>query len=109
MSVYIPKEESGTVAAANSAASIGSQIVKPLTIGLMIVALPVAVTLIKVLQALDFLTFINIKNMPKNVKFILKMVGQGSFVGGMMDPMLGDFWLFDDPALNKDQGGEDEE
>lgn len=79
VSIYIPEKESGSVQAANKAASVGAKIVKPLTVALMIFAFPVAIALIKVLQALDFLTFININNMPTNVKFILDLVGAGSF------------------------------
>ena len=68
----------------------------------MVASFPVAIALIKILQALEFLSLINVKNMPKNVQNILDMVGQGSLVSGIIDPMMGDFWLFED-------GREDEE
>jgi hypothetical protein len=87
ISVYIPAEVSGGVLAALNAASIGAQMTKPVSIVLFIVAAPVAIALLKVLQALEFLQYINVKNQPNNVQFILSLVGEGNVFAGLMGPV----------------------
>lgn len=49
ISVYIPAKLSGGEATAQAAANIGSQVVKPVTVTLMVVSMPVAITLMKIL------------------------------------------------------------
>lgn len=103
VTIYIPKEEGAGEKSATTAASIGSTIAKPVTMVLMIVATPVAVTVVKILQALEFLMFINAKNLPSNVLTILAIAGEGDVFEGMLDPVMGDFWLFDDGKKDNDE------
>lgn len=79
--------------------SVGANIAKPVTIALFIVAAPVAIALLKILQALEFLLFINIENLPTNVQSILSMVGDGNIFSGMLGPL--DFYKFDEGKDNE--------
>lgn len=79
--------------------SVGANIAKPVTIALFIVAAPVAIALLKILQALEFLLFINIENLPTNVQSILSMVGAGNIFSGMLGPL--DFYKFDEGKANE--------
>lgn len=108
ISLYIPAAKSGAEVAALEAANIGAQVVKPVTITLMVVALPVATALIKILQTLDFLDLLNIKNMPMNVRFILALVGQGNFIGDMIGSIIDDFWNFEDPSMESSDSSQRE-
>lgn len=101
VSIYIPSEESRAEAAAKGIVKIGSTVVRPLTIGLMMASLPVAVALVKILQALDYLDMLNINNMPSNIRFILDLVGEGNFIGNLLDPIKNNFWNFEDPAMGE--------
>lgn len=101
ISIYIPAEES---TAANTAVSIGAKITKPITVALMVVSMPVAIALVKVLQALEFLQYINVKNMPMNVQFILSLVGEGNVFAGLMDPF-GEFYKFSDGREGEEDDG----
>lgn len=57
--------------------------------------MPVAIALLKVLQALEYLVFINVKNIPSNVQFILNLVGEGNVFAGMASS-IESVWQFDD-------------
>ena len=59
-SLYTPPAISAGEAVANNAVNIGAQITKPVTIALFVVSAPVAIALLKILQALEFLQFINV-------------------------------------------------
>lgn len=83
--------------------NVFSLAVKPLTIALIIVAYPAAITLMKVIQAIEYLMLINVKKIPRNVREVLRVVAEGSIIDGVIEPMMGDFWKFNDPAANSQE------
>jgi hypothetical protein len=58
-----------------SIGSIGSKITTGLTIGLVVVSFPLALTLIKLIQMIDFLLFINVE-LPVNTQAFLSLFDQ---------------------------------
>ncbi len=94
-SLYIPAKGNDASAGATSAASIGTKLVSPITAVLFVVSYPVAITLLKIIQALEFLQYINIEKLPTNVKFILDMLSSANFFKGLINPV-GDFYKFDE-------------
>jgi hypothetical protein len=74
--------------------TVAANIAKPLTGVLMIVAMPAAITLEKVLQSLDYLNYMNVEDLPRNIRVILEFTSQGSLFGNIN--FFGDFYKFDD-------------
>lgn len=58
-----------------SVGSVGSAITTGLTVGLVVVSFPLALTLIKLFQMIDFLLFINV-DLPVNTKAFLSLFDQ---------------------------------
>ena len=61
---------------------------------LTVLAMPVAISLQKTIQSLDYLNFLNVKGLPTNVRSILDLTSEGNLFSGL-DPF-GDFYKFDD-------------
>lgn len=95
ISVYIPAEISLGESIAKLTADIGSKVIKPVVGTLMILSMPVAVTLLKLLQSLEYLVFINVKNMPSNVQFLLNIIEESNIFSGMTSS-IENLWQFDD-------------
>ena len=91
INIYIPKGESK---GAGKTMSVTSSITKPVTAVLMIVAMPAAITLEKVLQSLDYLNYMNVEDLPRNVRAILQFTSEGSLFGNIN--FFGEFYKFDD-------------
>ena len=41
---------------------------------------------------------IDLKNMPDNVTNMLEAVGQASIINEVVDPLMGEFWQFNEPG-----------
>ena len=89
--IFIQKDESQDAA---TTMKVTSNIIKPVTLVLMIVAMPAAITLEKVLQSLDYLNYLNVEDLPRNVRMILEFTSQGSLFGNL--DVFGGFYKFDD-------------
>jgi hypothetical protein len=57
--------DSAATAQIENVGSVGAKVTTAVTAGLMIVSFPIALTLIKLFQMIDFLLFINV-NLPTN-------------------------------------------
>ena len=64
---YEPIEVKGTTAAAQISAKIAANMSKPAIFLLMVVAMPAAIALQKAIFSLDYLDFLNIRDMPPNI------------------------------------------
>jgi hypothetical protein len=92
--IYIPAKESKSMAVAGKALDVSAKVTKPLTGILMIVAMPAALALQKCIQSLDYLNFMNVKDLPTNVRSILDFTADGNLFGNI-NPF-GGFYKFDD-------------
>jgi hypothetical protein len=88
---YIPAEESK---GASVATKVGGQIAKPVIGVLTVVAMPAAITMQKAVQSLDYLNYLNVKDLPRNVRGILEFASEGNLFSNL-DPF-GNFYKFDD-------------
>lgn len=92
-----------------SALSVGaakglSSAVKPITITLMFFSFSMATVMIKLLQVLEFLSFINIETLPENIKYLLHIFGEENFFENFSNPIIGESkWKFYDPATMSDE------
>ena len=89
--LYIAKEESNGAA---TTMKVASNISKPAIGILVIIAMPAAITLEKVIQSLDYLNYMNVEDLPRNIRSVLDFASEGSLFGNL-DPF-GDFYKFDD-------------
>ena len=65
------------------------------TVGVMlVVATPVAISLQKTIQNLDYLNYLNVKDLPANVRWILDFASEGNLFGEL-NPF-GEWYKFDD-------------
>ena len=67
----------------------------------MIIAMPAALVLEKTIQSLDYLNYINVEDLPRNVRAILDFTSDGSLFGNI-NPF-GNFLKFDDGDEEIDQ------
>jgi hypothetical protein len=104
INIYIPAKESKAMAAAGKALDASAKVTKPITGILMIVAMPAALALQKCIQSLDYLNFINVKDLPTNVRMILEFTADGNLFGNI-NPF-GAFYKFDDGRSSSE--GEEE-
>ena len=56
--------------------------------------MPAALSLQKTIQSLDYLNYMNVKDLPRNVRFVIDLTGEGNFFSSL-DPF-GEFYKFNE-------------
>ena len=91
---YQPSKQSGAMAGAQKGAEIAAQITKPAIMVLMVFSMPAAIALQKMIFSLDYLEFINIRDVPQNVLNFIDLASQGNLFGDLKP--FGDSYKFED-------------
>ena len=76
--MYIPLKENKIGVVAEVIIKAVQKSARPTISILMIIAMPGALSLQKVIQSLEYLEFINIKKLPNNVKKMISLASSGS-------------------------------